>query len=46
MSACKSAMALSSRQGIIISICFYAWASIHYFLAAIGLAKHMKASAT
>jgi len=46
MSACKSAMALSSRQGIIISICFYAWASLHYFLAAFGLAKHMKASAT
>ncbi|MBI1407493.1 MAG: MFS transporter [Caulobacter sp.] len=44
--ACIDTSAQSSQQGIIISICFYAWAAGHYFLAAIGLAKHMKASAT
>jgi MFS family permease len=43
---CHDAGALATRQGIVISICFYAWASLHYFLAAIGLVKHMKASAT
>lgn len=43
---CLDTSAQSTRQGIVISICFYAWASIHYFLAAIGLVKHMKASAT
>jgi MFS family permease len=44
--ACLDTSALSTRQGIVISICFYAWASLHYFLAAIGLVKHMKASAS
>ena len=44
--ACLSTSALSTRQGIIITLLFYAWASLHYFLAAIGLVKHMKASAT
>jgi MFS family permease len=44
--ACLSTSALSTRQGIIITLLFYAWASFHYFLAAIGLVKHMKASAT
>jgi MFS family permease len=44
--ACLDTTAMSTRQGIIISILFYAWASIHYFLAAIGLVKHMKASAS
>lgn len=40
--ACVGAMALSTQQGIIVSLCFYAWAGVHYALAAIGLAKHMK----
>lgn len=40
--ACANAMALSTQQGIIVSLCFYAWAGVHYALAAIGLVKHMK----
>ncbi|MBP7704657.1 MAG: MFS transporter [Caulobacter sp.] len=39
---CKSSLNMASRQGIIISLCFYAWASLHYFLAAIGMTKHMQ----
>lgn len=40
--ACVGAMARSTQQGIIVSLCFYAWAGVHYALAAIGLVKHMK----
>ncbi|MDO8295152.1 MAG: MFS transporter [Caulobacter sp.] len=43
--ACHAAGSLGTRQAIIISICFYAWASLHYFLAAIGMVKHMKSTA-
>ncbi|MDQ0462455.1 MFS family permease [Caulobacter ginsengisoli] len=42
VSACSATLANSARQGIILSICFYLWASLHYFLGAIGLAKHMR----
>ena len=37
--ACKSALSWGSQQGVLISLCFYAWASVHYFLGTIGLAK-------
>jgi MFS family permease len=40
--ACHATLANSTRQGIIISLCFYVWAGFHYFLGAIGLAKHMR----
>jgi len=43
--ACHAAGSMGTRQAIIISICFYAWASVHYFLAAIGMVKHMKSTA-
>lgn len=43
--ACRATLANSSRQGIILSILFYAWASLHYFLAAIGMKKHMESRA-
>jgi MFS family permease len=39
---CNTTLAHSSRQGIIVSLCFYAWAAVHYALAAIGMVKHMK----
>lgn len=40
--ACAGAMARSTQQGIIVSLCFYAWAGVHYALASIGLVKHMR----
>lgn len=40
--ACRATLALSTRQGIIVSLCFYAWGSLHYFLAARGLPKAME----
>jgi len=39
---CAGAMARSTQQGIIVSLCFYAWAGVHYALASIGMVKHMK----
>lgn len=38
---CRLVLAHSSQQGIIVSLCFYAWAALHYALAAIGMVKHM-----
>ena len=40
--ACHVAMAQATQQGIIVSVCFYAWAALHYALAAIGMVKHMR----
>jgi MFS family permease len=40
--SCHDAMARSTQQGIIVTLCFYAWAALHYALAAIGMVKHMK----
>lgn len=42
---CHDAGSLATRQGIILSICFYAWAGVHYLLASIGIVKHMKDAA-
>jgi MFS family permease len=39
---CGATLAHSSQQGIIVTLCFYAWAGLHYALAAIGMVKHMK----
>ena len=39
--ACQHALATASRQGILVTLLFYAWASIHYLLGAFGLAREM-----
>ncbi len=39
--ACKLAVAEGTRQGIIINLLIYAWAGVHYLLAAITLPKDM-----
>ncbi|MDB5471652.1 MAG: transporter [Caulobacter sp.] len=43
--ACHATLSNSTRQGIVVSLLFYAWAAVHYFLGSIGLAKHMRAQA-
>lgn len=40
--ACKGALSWGSQQGVLISLCFYAWASLHYFLGCIGLTKALR----
>lgn len=37
--ACRSALALGSRRGLLLTMGFFAWAVGHYFLAAFGLKK-------
>jgi predicted MFS family arabinose efflux permease len=37
--ACRSALALGSRRGLLLTIGFFAWAVAHYFLAALGMKK-------
>jgi MFS family permease len=40
--ACQTAWSDGTRNGILVAFLFYAWAAFHYFLAAIGMAKHMR----
>jgi predicted MFS family arabinose efflux permease len=37
--ACRAALALGSRRGLLLTVGFFAWAVAHYFLAALGLTK-------
>jgi predicted MFS family arabinose efflux permease len=37
--ACRSALALGSRRGLLLTVGFFAWAVGHYVLAAFGLQK-------
>lgn len=37
--ACKTALSQASQQGVLVSLCFYGWAAVHYLLATIGLSK-------
>ena len=39
--ACKSAMAEGTRAGLVSNLLIYAWAGVHYLLAAITLPKDM-----
>ena len=38
---CSTALALASREGIIVTFCLYVWAAVHYGLGAIGLQRQM-----
>jgi hypothetical protein len=42
---CHSMLARATRQGVLVMLLFFAWASIHYLLAAAGIAKSLKAAA-
>jgi predicted MFS family arabinose efflux permease len=39
--ACRAALALSSRQGILVTVLLHGWAALHYLLGAFGLYKLM-----
>ncbi len=41
---CRSTLARASREGIIVTVLLYAWASIHYFLGARGLENELGAA--
>jgi predicted MFS family arabinose efflux permease len=44
-SACRSTLTRATRQGIQVTLWFFAWASMHYLLASLGIAKALKAAA-
>ncbi|HEV2362977.1 MAG TPA: MFS transporter [Caulobacteraceae bacterium] len=39
--ACHGALVAATRQGIEITLLFYAWAAMHYLLGSIGLARRL-----
>jgi hypothetical protein len=44
-SRCHSTLARATRQGILVMLLFFAWASIHYLLSSAGIAKSLNAAA-
>ncbi len=42
---CHGSLANASRQGILVTIGFYAWGGLHYLLTCFGLAKRMAVTA-
>jgi predicted MFS family arabinose efflux permease len=45
-SACQSALALASRRGLLLTVGFFGWAVLHYFLAAAGIGRSLRAAAS
>ena len=35
----KAAVALATRQGVIVGLCFYLWAALHYLIASFGITR-------
>ncbi len=44
--ACRAALVDATRQGISITVLFYAWGGLHYLLAAFGLEKRLAETAS
>jgi predicted MFS family arabinose efflux permease len=44
-SACHSTLARATKQGMLVTLLFFGWASIHYLLASVGIAKALQAAA-
>ncbi|MGO9988613.1 MAG: spinster family MFS transporter [Steroidobacteraceae bacterium] len=42
--ACRRALALATRHGLDLTLVFFGWASLHYFLAAAGIEKSLRAA--
>jgi hypothetical protein len=45
MAHCRGALGLATQQGILVSLCFFGWAALHYLLASFGLAKQLREAA-
>jgi predicted MFS family arabinose efflux permease len=44
--ACRSSLALATRRGLLVALVFFGWATLHYLLAAPGLARSLAAAAS
>jgi MFS family permease len=42
--ACHGALVAATRQGILLTVFFYAWGALHYLLASLGMARKMAAA--
>ena len=42
--ACRSAHARGTRRGLLTTVLCFAWASLHYFLAAVGIRESLQAA--
>jgi MFS family permease len=42
---CKASEIAATREGMLVTFCFYTWAAIHYLLGSFGLAKQLGAVA-
>ena len=43
--ACNGALARATRRGLLLTLLFFGWASVHYLLAATGIVKSTRAAA-
>jgi hypothetical protein len=43
--ACKPTLIRATQEGLIVTFFFYAWGGLHYFLAALTLAKDLRKAA-
>jgi MFS family permease len=43
---CRSSLALATRRGLLVTLVFFGWATLHYLLAAAGLARSLAAAAS
>jgi predicted MFS family arabinose efflux permease len=43
--ACRSALALATQRGLLLTLGFFAWAALHYFLAAAGIERSLRCAA-
>jgi len=44
-SACQTTLALATQRGLLLTLVFFGWASLHYLLAAAGIGKSLHAAA-
>jgi MFS family permease len=42
---CHTTLEHATRAGLLLTVVFFAWAALHYFLAAFGLARSLRAAA-
>jgi MFS family permease len=43
---CRSILARATRRGMLVTLFFFGWASVHYLLASSGIAKALKAASS
>jgi hypothetical protein len=43
---CRLNLALATRRGLLVTLVFFGWATLHYLLAAVGLTRSLAAAAS